>query len=145
MPMDRSRYPDDWEELSLKVRHEAGQTCEVTRADGTRCDAANGSWVTRLKDDLEVWIAADSGQLAPLVEGLAGVAGWRRPIKVVLTVAHLDQDPSNSARENLEAMCQLHHLRHDARQHAESAALTRARKRREREEAQGQGGLFDDD
>ena len=36
---------------------------------------------------------------------------------VVLTVAHLDHDPSNCADDNLEAMCQRCHLRYDQHHH----------------------------
>lgn len=42
-----------------------------------------------------------------------------------LTVAHLDHDPVNCARENLQALCAPCHLRYDARHHAESARRTR--------------------
>jgi len=49
--------------------------------------------------------------------------------KVVLTVAHLDQDPTNNGRPgdrpNLKALCQRCHLAHDERQHATNAARTR--------------------
>ena len=145
MPMDRSLYSADWNELSLKVRGEAGQRCEARMPCGDRCEARNGFWVSRLDTDLETLVCAESGELEPLTQGLVGGVGWRKPIRVVLTVAHLDHDPSNNLRENLQALCQLHHLRLDADQHAESARRTRARKKREREEAQGQGGLFDDD
>ena len=51
--------------------------------------------------------------------------------RVVLTVAHLDHDTTNSAPENRRALCQLCHLRHDARHHADSAAATRRQRRRD--------------
>lgn len=34
--------------------------------------------------------------------------------RVILTVAHLDHDPTNNSRANLRALCQLCHNRHDA-------------------------------
>lgn len=37
--------------------------------------------------------------------------------KVVLTVAHVDQDKNNNALLNLAALCQRCHLRHDRDQH----------------------------
>jgi hypothetical protein len=49
--------------------------------------------------------------------------------KVVLTVAHLDHDTANNARENLRAWCQMHHLRYDAKHHAKNAARTRWQKK----------------
>jgi 5-methylcytosine-specific restriction endonuclease McrA len=38
--------------------------------------------------------------------------------KVILTVAHLDHNPQNNTPENLRALCQLCHLRYDAKHHA---------------------------
>jgi len=58
--------------------------------------------------------------------------------KVVLTVAHLDHDPTNNEPDNLRAMCQRCHLRLDREQHIHNAAVTRAQKR-----AAGTLPLFD--
>lgn len=49
--------------------------------------------------------------------------------KVILTVAHLDHDPQNCADENLKALCQRCHLRHDIEHHKRNAAKTRYKKR----------------
>jgi 5-methylcytosine-specific restriction endonuclease McrA len=49
---------------------------------------------------------------------------------VVLTTAHLDHDDTNDARENLAALCQRCHLRHDLKQHMANAARTRRLKKR---------------
>lgn len=49
--------------------------------------------------------------------------------KVILTVAHLDHDTSNSAPSNLRAWCRRCHLNYDRKLHARNAAITRARKR----------------
>ncbi len=50
--------------------------------------------------------------------------------KNVLTVHHLDHDPSNCDPKNLVALCTVCHLRADAQHHARNAAITRAAKRR---------------
>ena len=63
-------------------------------------------------------------------------------IKIVLTVAHVDHDPTNNAESNLAALCQRCHLRHDAKQHAQSAKSTRARKRHAAVLATGQEELL---
>lgn len=47
-----------------------------------------------------------------------------RNVLVVLTVAHLDQDPTNNARENLKLLCQRCHNRHDAPHRKRHAAET---------------------
>lgn len=46
--------------------------------------------------------------------------------KVVLTIAHLDHDLTHNDLTNLACLCQLCHLRYDARLHAEHASHTRA-------------------
>ena len=48
---------------------------------------------------------------------------------VVLTVAHLDRDPSNNPEDgsNHAALCQRCHLNHDREQHMRNAAVTRRR------------------
>lgn len=51
-----------------------------------------------------------------------------RATVIVLTVAHLDHDTANNSDENLAALCQRCHLRHDAKHHAQNAAKTRAAK-----------------
>ena len=40
--------------------------------------------------------------------------------KVVLTVAHLDHNPTNCNDDNLKALCQKCHLSYDAKHHAET-------------------------
>lgn len=42
------------------------------------------------------------------------------PVRVVLTIAHLDHDPTNNADDNLAALCQWCHLHHDTQQHKET-------------------------
>jgi hypothetical protein len=46
--------------------------------------------------------------------------------KVVLTMAHLGQDPRDNREEGLRAWCQRCHLTYDAAQHAETRRLRRA-------------------
>lgn len=103
MPMDRSRYPPNWPEISRRIRARAGNRCE--------------------------WCGAENHQPHP-------VTGSR----VVLTVAHLDDDPSNNADSNLAALCQRCHLTYDAPIHAAHARVT---KRRKRDARRGQLPLLD--
>ena len=68
-----------------------------------------------------------------------------KQIRVVLTVAHYpDSDPMNCDDDNLLCLCQLHHLRLDAKLHAEHAKRTRIEKDHAVREAAGQLNLFDD-
>jgi hypothetical protein len=87
MPMKRENYPVDWEAISLRIRKErALDRCECTgQCDlhDARCDAINT-------------------QPHPVTGS-----------KVVLTVAHLDQDTWHNEDDNLCAMCQRCHLVYD--------------------------------
>jgi len=67
----KDKYPGNWKEIVEQVRERSGDTCEW-------CGVENG----------------DVGAHTP--------QGWKyrvpNPIQIVLTVAHLDHDPSNPAR-----------------------------------------------
>lgn len=92
MPIDRSRYPRNWPEISRAVRAAAGNRCQFCGAENHRPHPATGS-------------------------------------RVVLTVAHLDDDPQNNDPRNLRALCQRCHLAYDAPIHAAHARETWRRKR----------------
>lgn len=49
--------------------------------------------------------------------------------RVVLTVAHINQDITDNREDNLAALCQACHLKHDADQHAKNAGETRRKKK----------------
>lgn len=55
-----------------------------------------------------------------------GTYSRRRVVRVVLTIAHLNHDPSDNRDENLRALCQWCHLRHDRPFHYANARRTRA-------------------
>lgn len=48
------------------------------------------------------------------------IYGEYKPVKVVLTIAHLDHDENNHnvTIDRLKAMCQLDHLQYDAKEKA---------------------------
>ncbi|HBY62785.1 MAG TPA: hypothetical protein DEH78_23425, partial [Solibacterales bacterium] len=50
-------------------------------------------------------------------------------VRVVLTCAHLNHNPTDNRAENLQALCQRCHLEHDQEFHQANARRTRARKR----------------
>lgn len=123
-PAMRDRYPANWRELSRSVREEAGQKCE-------RCKAPNGAKIARGEGRDEGTYMVENGDVFDAETGEhRGVARGSeyevgRFTRVVLTVAHLDHDPSNAARSNLACLCQLHHLRHDQAEHVANARHTR--------------------
>ena len=121
---ERARYPANWKAISKQVREEAGQRCEI-------CNAPNGEIVSRgtgpqagtyMLDRGDVF-CAQTGKHLGLARGSEYCS--RSLTKIVLTVAHLDHQPENCARENLKALCQRCHLTYDAAHHARNAAETR--------------------
>lgn len=124
-PELRALYPANWPEIRMAIRARANDCCE-------RCGRPNhvevlvgwdGQWTIPARGVVyDDWRDAQ-GNPCPPFEGLAHYA------KTVLTVAHLDHDPTNNDPRNLQALCQRCHLKHDGRQHAANARRTRAARR----------------
>ena len=102
-PEMRDRYPVNWKAISRRIRFD--------RADG-RCECMG-----------ECGLHRDNPGPRRCDEWHGRPAKWARG-DIVLTVAHLDHDPTNCKDDNLRALCQRCHLRYDREHHAE----TRARK-----------------
>lgn len=118
--MDRSRYPADWEAISLRVRERAGNRCEW-------CGLVNGA--IGFRDGRGEFWAVPVEQMARY-----------RTLRIVLTVAHLGvpypegrpgdvHDKMDCRDENLAALCQRCHLNYDRDEHTFNAAWTRRRRR----------------
>jgi hypothetical protein len=124
MPMDQTKYPANWREVSRAIRERAGQRCECTgecgdEHTGQRCNAPNGETIRRDDRQPARWSLHGGCSLC------LGGDPECRPVKVVLTVAHLDHDPSHADPARLRALCQRCHLRLDRHQHAANAHATR--------------------
>lgn len=124
MPCDRSRYPDDWPPIRVRILARARNCCE-------RCGVANGSEILYATNGRRCYVGGDQewrdrrGNLCPRPH-----ADEQRPSrKIVLTIAHLDHDTANNPDDNLSALCQRCHLAHDAGQHAANASATRRRRK----------------
>lgn len=109
----RALYPRNWEEISERVRARSGGRCECEGECGIghagRCTARHG------------------------------LSNPRTGSKVILTTAHLDQDPTSDDELRMKAMCQQCHLSLDRDQHRASGADLRARAK---DAATGQRRLF---
>lgn len=116
MPIDYSEYPDNWHEISLRIRTErAGNRCET-------CGVENGRLIRRDKSNGAVW------EYCTPEQSDQPEARWRRPVTVVLTVAHIGapladgspgdkHDKHDVREENLKALCQRCHLVLDLKDH----------------------------
>jgi len=109
MPIDYSKYPDNWlNEIRPKALDRDHHRCRF-------CGLTNYLWIFRAEDGTpyEAIMVHDEheengrdyfGTVLPLDVKM---------IKVVLTIAHLDQDITNNEHDNLAALCQRCHLNHD--------------------------------
>ena len=92
-------YPDDWDDISRRIRDRAGGRCECTG----QCGLHRGDRCCELDGENAQWASG----------------------KVVLTVAHLNHHPPDCREENLLALCNTCHLRYDAVLHMTHAAAKR--------------------
>jgi len=121
-PENKNLYPKNWKEISLFIRNErASGKCEF-------CGIQNysiGHWVG------DRFIKSDEAFEAMNTNGVdlyESIPIEKNFVKVVLTVAHLDHNPTNCDYSNLRALCQRCHLTYDAKHHATSARKTRDKK-----------------
>lgn len=106
MPIDYSKYPDNWKtEIRPRILNRAKNKCEC-------CGLPNGMRVFSFKKDGETF-----WNEVIYKDGFDEKTGFKM-VKVVLTIAHLDHDEDNHqvADDRLKAMCQLCHLRYDAKE-----------------------------
>jgi hypothetical protein len=132
-PEMAGRYSADWPAVRERIQNRARNRCEW-------CGVPNRRWVFRMKSDRRQWQASltrEASLRARAVCQLACYWGNQRcpdltsPIEVVCTTAHVhDRSPENVDEANLAFLCQLCHLRHDAKDKADGV-------RRRREQARG--------
>lgn len=137
MVFHAGRYPKNWREIRTGIVLRGNNRCE-------QCLAPNGEVIARHADGGSYMLEAgdvfdaETGAHKGLARGSEYDA--KSHVKVILTVAHLDHDESNNAPDNLRSLCQLHHLRHDARDNARRRS---ANARKAADDAAGQGSLFE--
>lgn len=129
MPMDRALYPANWEDLATAIKTEAGWACVECGRPCRRPGESVSDLANRLINS-PWW--AEFDRRYGCEPGPAPVP--RRMAAFTLTVAHLDHNPANCARDNLRAWCSVCHCRYDLSQ--------MARKRRLKAERLGQLTLF---
>ncbi|HYE20113.1 MAG TPA: hypothetical protein VEA69_16820 [Tepidisphaeraceae bacterium] len=118
-PENKARYPKDWKAIRARILARAGDRCEW-------CGVANYAMGTRDKSGKFHEMGAMEAESAHL--------DGEKVVRIVLTIAHVhDPAPENCADDNLAALCQRCHNRHDAPE--------RLRGRRERQAA-NTGPLF---
>ena len=108
MPMDRSLYPDNWDELALAIKTEANWCCTEC---GRPCRQPGESFDAFLK---RCWTPSLELRF-PTYEVVYGQKVSKAG-RFTLTVAHLDHEPQNCDRTNLKALCAPCHGTYDLKQ-----------------------------
>lgn len=135
MPVDWTRYPPNWREISLAIRKREQNRCKW-------CGIENGLLGYRDKQG-RFWTDAELNEAEYLSEKdrlCTEDGGNLRRVRIVLTVAHLGTALPNGAPgdkhdkldvrpENLAALCQRCHLNYDRDEHMANAAATRRRRK----------------
>jgi hypothetical protein len=139
MPINYSKYPPNWKtEIRPAILNRADNKCE-------RCGVPNHISIVRSEIDPIRYMVYSRNDDCHYINGepvkVSDIPGEYSGelIKVVLTVAHLDQDINHNDYSNLQSLCQLCHNRLDAPVRGKHAAATRRKNEREK---QGQMSLF---
>ena len=143
MPVDMSRYPTNWEEISLAIRQRDGWKC-------TQCGLPNHTIIVRHEHDKskfivynpkEGWYETPTGEPIRMSEIPEGFDG--KHTRVILTVHHIGTDYPDGRKgdkhdkmdcrdENLTSLCQRCHFLADLDSHIIHAQESRKKKRIER-------------
>ncbi len=130
-PENRARYPKDWKTIRTEVLARAENRCEW---EG--CGLENKA--LGLRDLTGKWwpfVDFENGRVPDSIRFEKDGETEKNGMRIILTIAHLDHTPENNGepgnRPNLRAWCQYHHLRYDAKHHAESSRKTRNAKKRQ--------------
>ncbi len=137
MPMDRTRYPANWDEIAISIKERAGWKCE-------QCGVEHDTVILRDKANYNDWHYATDGEMED---------GGKHLVHVVLTVHHKGvdypdggkgdpEDKMDNRPENLAALCQRCHLIADLATHQANAKQTRIRKKRQQQRGAGQAEMF---
>lgn len=161
MPFDPKKYPENWKEIRQRILDRDGHCCRF-------CGIANYTIIRvhpfkvhglPLADIIDqppfAELKATMGQdavlkisdkeasrfcLQNMKQGMDYKIGGFNYVQIVLTIAHLsDPDPMNCEDENLAALCQRCHNRHDQPMRQANAKETRKAKK---QAATGQIDMF---
>ncbi|MEM9805750.1 MAG: HNH endonuclease [Cyanobacteria bacterium P01_D01_bin.56] len=107
MPMDRSLYPDNWDEIATQIKTEANWVCTDCGRPCRRSGESEYDLFQRLPSQwlVDWYETVDSEEF--------GEVDIEKPGRFILTVAHLNHRPEDCDRSNLKALCSVCHCRYD--------------------------------
>lgn len=102
MPIDYKKYPPNWKsEIRPDILERDGHCCKF-------CGVRDKALVYRTGEGRDAWIYWPEG-----MQSEAWSLDGRKSVKIVLTIAHLDNDITNNEYDNLAALCQKCHNNYD--------------------------------
>lgn len=122
MPCDYKKYHPEWKtKIRPDILKREGNCCKVCKVENGAAIfrgyifTGNGKIEIYQKPDGSIFDAETGrkifdGSVYASIEPLSGNPN-QRAIKVVLTIAHLDQNKDNNNYDNLAALCQKHHMK----------------------------------
>lgn len=126
---NKALYPPEWKRIRAQILERAGNCCE-------RCGVANHAMGARTRHG--EWMDADRIGHMNSDDGYWAFGEYPKIIKIVLTIAHLEHNPKRNLGEDIQALCQRCHNRHDIKHRVET-------RRKNRQQAIGPAipGLFE--
>lgn len=111
---NKKLYPKNWKEIRQRILERAGNKCEF-------CGVKNYSVGYRNQNG-EFIESVGMQQEADELDG-------EKLFKIILTIAHLDHNPTNNNPSNLRALCQKCHNNYDKEHRKETRKKTLEEKR----------------
>lgn len=111
-PENKKLYPKNWKEIRKQILLRAQNKCEF-------CGVQNHSVGFRDIDG-KFYERHQISDLKLLTDFMN-----KKPFKIVLTIAHLDHDPTNNDPSNLRALCQKCHNNYDKEHRKETRQKTK--------------------
>jgi len=134
----------EWQAIRERILARANNKCERCGAPNRQVVLRQYGWWTEATLSATVWAFNARFNKVPFISLPWKVAGddgrpfehshccpntgKHRWVRIVLTIAHLDHDPSHNDDSNLQALCQWCHLKHDRNFHYANSRRTRAAK-----------------
>lgn len=124
MPIDYKRYPSNWKtEIRPAILARADNRCEECKVKNYSVGFWSKEGVFYTSEDILTTLE-DTGR--DLFDNeLSHIPEDKKPVKVVLTISHTNHDITDNRYENLKALCQFHHLKHDAGHHKQTRRKNR--------------------
>lgn len=106
----------EWLEIRAAILKRSESYVEIHKFTAEQCECTGECGVDHYKEDFDSnWY--DDHECLDCYDRCQALNHALHPItdaKVVLTIAHLDHDPTNNDPSNLKAMCQRCHNKYDA-------------------------------